>query len=926
MVRRAELPNGLRVIVREDHRSPLVAVVTHVGSGYLNEDPGEAGISHLLEHMILRGTDTHPGFEDIPRAVRELGGVLNGATGFDHSETYLVVPSDKVEDALALASEIYTEPRFDREALGKVKEIIRGEIEQKLENPVDFARDLLLREVFSDGVQPAPGDRQRLAAIASLTVEQLRRFHEDHYRPPNTVVSVVGDVDAAAVLQAVRARFGEVPRGEMRRHAGSELVEPKALRFHRVMDSYDRNVVMVGFPLPLAAKRDLPALRLLGALVVDGAASRLRVPFMIEHDWAQGLSTRVVAFDRAGLFELAIEAPNTFEDQALREFFVQLDQIRRYGVRPQELENARTRVAIRRRIAGEDILTVARRQARAMLPLASGDRSADEAEAKVTVADLQRAITRWLAIPRAAVVELLDRAKMNSRPFYGRLDAAAMQGHLEGAVLAGADRQRGLPPKAPLPPSWVSRLELAGWAREFEKAPREDGLRRFEYPNGAVLLVREIPTLDQVDLSIWFRGGRVTETANSAGQTALLQKLMVRRTVQRTQRDLADDLDALGTTLRPVRTLDAFGFSLDVQAMDLPYAFDLLYDVVANPQFEGREFGWAKFHQIRQVHADDGRLFVQSQDLLRRAAWGDHPYGLPEMGNEILIKKAHLSSLQDLHVDLCNPRNAVIVVTGGVDAEGVHEFLDLYMRQWSDISDLYPAGAGAFFQSELIDPLPPVEEGRSEEVHRSSPLAALQLGFSARGARAPEHSAQELLQWWLGGPDGPLAPAVLGTPASEGGPAEGDAPVVYRLTTGEVGGALGGLLTVYAASTEADLPRVESSLVETLHAVAEQGPDPDRFLAVQAGWSTRFLLGLQRCADEGRFIARREIEGLPPQTPLDHREELRAVSVDEVSDLARKILREAPHAIGRVHGAKASDEDQPSGAPGGDPQRKDSRS
>ncbi len=886
---RLELPNGLIVVVHEDHRNPIAAVVTHISSGYRNEDPGEAGISHLMEHMILRGTVEHPGFDDIPARVRELGGMLNGATGLDHSETFMVVPSDRVEEALGLAREIYTEPLFDVEALGRVKSIIRGEIEQKLEDPVSYARDLLLQKVLSSGGD-APGDEAMIESIESIGVQQLKRFHEDHYRPANTVLSVAGDVDAQRIFDRVRALFGEIPRGEMRRHGGPDLVEPQALRFARHLDRYASNVVLVGFPLPPAAKGDLAALRLVGAIVVDGQASRLRLPLMVQHYWVHRMDTTVAPFDGMGLFELSIVADDKFEDQALREFFVQLDHIRRYGVRPMELENARAFLATRRRHLQQDVLATARRQARIDRLEKKDILSQEAAEAQVTQADLQRVIERWLGIPRATVVELLDGPSMNARPFYARIGAKEMQGHLEGAVLAGAEKS-GLPPAPSPPPSWYSRLELAGWARVMEETTvGEGGVERFEYPNGAVLLVREVPGAATAQMQVWFRGGRITELPNSSGGTALMQSLMVRHTFTRRPDDMARELDALGSELKILRTLDAFGFSMETLPADAPYAFDVLYDIVANPQFESSDLAWKIKLQIQRLHQGTGNLHRLSGELLRAAAWGDHPYGLPDQGIEKVLRGFNPSRMADMHTELCNPRNAVIVVTGAVNAELFHEFLDLYMKQWTDISDLYPAGAEAFFRSDLIDPLPPVEDGSVKEVYRSSPVAAVQVGVAAGGTRDPDRLEQDLLEAWLNASGGPLQEAMMAEDS------------VYRVAVGHQGGVLGGLLCAYAACPADDLPAVEKRLVNALGEAAVQPPSEERLTSVVRRWSTGFFLERQSGEELARFLAEREIAGLPPQTLHEHVQQMEACSAEGLATVARRILRDEPHAIGRVNG------------------------
>jgi zinc protease len=768
---------------------------------------------------------------------------------------------------------------------------VREEILRKLDDPRAFARDELLQLMYSRS-RLGRGEEETLAQLDAITIDQLRRFHGDHYRPANTTISVVGDVDPDAVLAQIQAAFGGVERGELRLRRGPDESAPTALRYKAVQGDYDPNLVMVGFPLPGGAHRDLPALQVLDAILVGGQASRMRLPLERRDDLVFGLDSRLVSFEQAGLLEFTIEAADKREDQALRTLFVELERIRRFGAEEDELVAARRLLANRSRQRLQDVLSQARQLAGN--PEASFQVLAPDSRtwAGVGSEDLQRVVTRWLDIPRASVVELLDRTLMQGRPFYSRMDAEMMQGHLEGAVLAASPSMGPfiLPPP---PPSNHSRLELAGWATAFDspQAGAQGRLQRIEFENGTTLLVQEDASLPSTYVSLWFRGGRVAEVANSAGSTALIQKLMKRRTLNRTSESLGRELDGLGTRIDTLRELDGFGFGAEVYRSELPYLVDILYEIVAFPRFGALELERAKQRQYREIKAADRQLYPRSAQVLRQAAWGSHGYALPDLGDANSVSFALLDRLEELQLESCDPSNAVITVVGAVDAELLAEFLQPYMDDWSDVSDLFPAGAEEFFASEFIDPLPSFEDGAEAEVHRNAPLAASQTGFATPGPRDPAYPGVEVLSAWLGD----AGDAIWNAQSPDARP--------LRLAVDLQGGALGSLLSVYLVADAGELDPADASLLQSVRGMSASPPSSDAASSAARERALDLLVQNQRFADRARELANREIMGLPPQTIEAQAQALQGVDAADLGTLLQSILHDGPHAVGRVQGA-----------------------
>src|SRR5215210_4910936 len=204
------LPNGLTVIVQEDHSAPVASVQAWCATGSIDEDEHlGAGLSHILEHMLFKGTKTRPA-NAIAQAVQDVGGYINAYTSFDRTVYWIDVPKAGVSDALDILSDAMMNSTLPVEEYGKEQEVIRREFAMGFDDPDRMAGQLL----FATAYQRHP---YRLPVIGlldifnQLTQEQVMRYYKTRYVPNNLTFVVVGDVDAANIQQQLGALFREHP-------------------------------------------------------------------------------------------------------------------------------------------------------------------------------------------------------------------------------------------------------------------------------------------------------------------------------------------------------------------------------------------------------------------------------------------------------------------------------------------------------------------------------------------------------------------------------------------------------------------------------------------------------------------------------------------------------------------------------------------
>src|SRR5687768_16290140 len=205
------LPNGLRVILSEDHSTPIahVAVWYHVGSK--NERAGRTGFAHLFEHMMFKGSqnvdpDSHTSL------IAGVGGRSNAYTTEDETVFWQTVPANYLPIVLWLEADRMATLRIDEEAFRREREVVKEERRMRVENQ-RYGR---LNEIVYDHAFTAhPYKHPTIGSIADLeaaSIEDVRSFHRTYYVPENATLTVVGDFDTPQVLQLVNQYFARVPK------------------------------------------------------------------------------------------------------------------------------------------------------------------------------------------------------------------------------------------------------------------------------------------------------------------------------------------------------------------------------------------------------------------------------------------------------------------------------------------------------------------------------------------------------------------------------------------------------------------------------------------------------------------------------------------------------------------------------------------
>lgn len=410
------LDNGLKVIVREDHRAPIVVSQLWYKAGSSYESPGSSGLAHALEHMMFKGSSKlGPG--ESSRILRELGAEENAFTSDDYTAYYQVLAKDRLEVALEMEADRLAGLTLPAEEFAREIEVIKEERRMRTDdNPTGLAyeRFLALAYPASSYSIPTIGWMQDLER---MTLDDLRQWHTRWYAPNNATLVIVGDVQVDEVKTLVQRHFAPIaarPVPEAKQPL--ELAEPGERRSTQYLKTRLPSLLL-GFNVPALKTADNPAdahaLRLLSALLSGGESARLPVQLERQQELVAGASSWYNPFTRGDSLFVLSATPNVEKGVSLEQveqaLWQQLQALQAAPPTAAELERVRAQL-IASEVYARDSIT---RQARSIGMLETVglswqllDSDFDSLNA-VTPADIQAAAQRYFTPQRSTTLHVL---------------------------------------------------------------------------------------------------------------------------------------------------------------------------------------------------------------------------------------------------------------------------------------------------------------------------------------------------------------------------------------------------------------------------------------------------------------------------------------------------------------------------------------
>ena len=653
------LANGLQVLTSRDPTTPNVTVQVWYGVGSKDDPEGRSGFAHLFEHLMFKATRNLPA-ESMDRLTEDVGGENNASTADDYTNYYEVVPANHLERLLWVEAERMTNLVVDEATFKSERDVVKEELRQHvLAAPYGRLMSLYLPQA---SYQVHPYKRPGIGSIEELdaaTVDDVRAFHQTYYRPDNATLIVVGNFDPTQLDAWIDRDFGVLQRPPV---ALPKVTAREPLRTQAgVFNGYGPNVplpaVVLTWQGPGAASADAAALTVLDAILSAGKSSRLYNSLVYDkHLAAEAFSIADLPHD-PGMFVVgAILASGHSIPEGETALLAEVRRLREAPPSAAEMAEAKTELlagALRERetING-------RAHALGYALRISGDAAAANTDLAalqaVTGADIQRVAQRYLAEDR--------RITIKYRP--------------------ETERPKGeAPPAPPTPPKTVAtytgpvvalapeaeRLALPALGEPVQPVlpqPAETTLA-----NGLRVIVARSSNLPLISAALIVKVGAWADPEGLAGAAAMTADMLTEGTKTRSAQQIARQVESLGAALGSSGGLESSSVTLNVMPGKLQPAMAILADVVRHPAFAAEELD-----RQREQALDGLRVSYQEPgDVAAFAAapviFGGTRLGHVAQGTPASLGRMKVEDLARLHATAYRPDNAVLVLTGDINAQ-----------------------------------------------------------------------------------------------------------------------------------------------------------------------------------------------------------------------------------------------------------------
>lgn len=691
------LDNGLKVVIHEDRKAPVVAISIWYNVGSKDEPNGKTGFAHLFEHLMFNGSENAPG--DYFEPLREIGATdFNGTTWFDRTNYFQTVPRPALERGLFLEADRmgHLLGAVTQEKLTNQIGVVQNEKRQGDNEPYGLVEYAQLEALYPAGHPYRHSTIGSMADLDAATLEDVKAWFRSRYGPNNAVLVLAGDVSAAEARPLVEKHFGSIARGPVNTPAKADVPTLPAPKVEVMKDRVAntrlyRNWVVPGLLDDAAVQLDVAA-GVLGGL----ASSRLDNELVRKDQTAVNVTAYILPFHRVSQFEIQVDVKPGQDADAVG---ARLDQIVADLIANGPTEDEVQRVVmsdVAGRIRGLEQVGGFGGKA---VALAEGTLYADDPEfykkqllayGRVTPATVKAAMQKWLTRPVYAL-----RVEPGERKAYE--EAKGSRG--------GAASQRpryyrqpepGEKPLAPLP--FVAPAEDAAGSAplSFQKIPMPEvgeisnldlpDIERARLSNGIPIVYSRRTAVPVVRVAVEFDAGVAADPANALGTQSLMLSLLEEGTTSRNSIQIAEEQERLGAAIGPETSLDRTALSLAALTPNLGASLDLLADLVRNPAFEPSEVERLRAQQLSAIDQELTEPSGLGARVLPPLLFGaNHPYGRPSsgLGDKAVIARLTRDDLIRFHQGWIRPDNATIFAVGDLPLAELVPMLEARFGNWA---------------------------------------------------------------------------------------------------------------------------------------------------------------------------------------------------------------------------------------------------
>jgi len=908
-VRKTVLPNGLTVLTKEVHDWPVVASVIWYRVGSRNEELGQTGKSHFLEHMLFKGTDRYKKGE-IDLITLKNGGANNAFTWLDFTAYYFTFASDRWQAAIDIEASRMRGTLFTEQEFASEKKVVEEELRIGLDGPWEA----LENEVWATAYRQHPYHWPTVGWIEDLeqaTAADMKAYYDRWYHPRQATLVIVGDFETEPTLGMVSSAFGHAAPGPDGIRA--VIREPVQKGEKRVVVKKPTPVerLLIAYHAPAVAEEDSYVLHVIETLLSTGKTSRL-YQRLVERD--QSVTIVRASYDDhvdPSLFSIHAELQTGFGlPDVEKAIYDEMDKLKMEDVSDSEVEKAKRQIEAELVLANEEPLQQAILLGQYQT-IADQDRIPPDSRGykyldtyldrirAVTVARVSAVASRYFGRDNRTVGHLQNDDALTGGGGNEQVQGEERAGllttgsHLNGPVQrltervsfrsdgreqrsAGSPGSGGSADSSRVSDARTGNQDGNEFRREqaFPRRPKLN-VEKVVLRNGLTLLLSESHSSPSVSIKAVLGAGSRLELDSKAGLASLCGELLDEGTKTHSSREIAQAVEQVGGKLETFGEYQAAIVQSSLLSKDLLLGLEITADLVENAEFPEDKVKQYVDRRIAQIKSRLDVPQVQASDIFNEIVFRGHPEHRPPSGYGESVARLSQSDVVDFYNRYFVPNNAVLAVVGDINTGDVAKKIEDLFGGW-------PEREG--FRLPHVPP-PVLQTGPVEKLVKApKEQVNIYIGHVGIERANPDYYALLVLDTILGSSPGFTSriPRIL----------RDEMGLAYTTFSNITGSARidPGRFVAYIGTSPENLERAVAGLRHEIARIVNEPVTGDEIQGARDYLTGSFVFEFQTNSQVAQFL----IDAETYQLPFDYLQEyplmIRAVTIEDVSRVAREYI------------------------------------
>ncbi len=647
------LPNGLTLLVHEDHKAPIAAVNVWYHVGSKNEKIGKSGFAHLFEHLMFNGSENYN--DDYFQALERIGATdLNGTTNTDRTNYFQNVPVAALDQVLFLESDRmgHLLGAIDQELLDEQRGVVQNEKRQGENQPYGKQWGFLTKAMYPKGHPYSWTVIGEMEDLNAASLDDVHAWFKAYYGAANAVVAVAGDINPDEVYKKVLNYFGDIPSGPTIERQEVNIPTHSGDTYQVYQDRVPETRILFAWNTPQFGSQEDIYFDLISSVLTNGKNSRLYKKLVYEDQ----VASSVVSFQASS--EIASEfitwanvKPGIDKERVETMLQEEINKLINEGPTEAELKRVKASYFSRfikglERIGGfggvSDILA----SNQTYFEDASYYKKVLKYVEEATIQDIQNTAKKWLTRGKHTLI-------CNPFPAYS-------------VVKSTVDR---------------SKLPDLG----TPKTSKFPNLEREQLANGLQIVLAKREGVSTVVMQLMVDAGYKTDYKSTPGLADLAMNLLDEGTKNLSSLEINEQLQLLGASINTFSNQDKSMVYMNTLKPSLDGSIALFADVILNPAFPEKEFERLKTEQINAIKGEKSQPFPMALRVMNKFLYGEnHPYGTPYTGTgyEHTVQKITKKDVQKFYDTWMKPNNATLVVTGDISMKELKTKLQKALGKW----------------------------------------------------------------------------------------------------------------------------------------------------------------------------------------------------------------------------------------------------